>query len=285
MIKPFIKWPGGKRQLMDEIKKYLPSDFNDRTYIEPFIGGGAVLFDLQPKTAYINDFNESLINVYSIVREMPDELIKELQVFENTEEAFYKVRDEFNTDLPFNGNRLKWAAAFIYLNKTDFNGLYRVNRNGKFNVPYGKRKNPCICDPDTIKDDSKYLTDVYMFTGSYSEMIDRVPEKCFWYLDPPYAPLDDAKITSFTSYSTFPGWDGEEQIRMKDFCDKLTARGDKFMLSNASTKLIHELYKDYNVYKVLAKRYIGGKNNRNDVYEVIVTNYNDYNSENLIKLF
>ncbi|MBQ6159489.1 MAG: DNA adenine methylase [Oscillospiraceae bacterium] len=272
LVAPVVKWVGGKRQLIDEIVPLLPKKFS--TYCEPFLGGGAVLFEIQPKKAIINDLNDDLMRVYRVIRDNVEELIIQLQEFENTAEAYYRIRDldrdKVNYDLLTDTNK---AARTVYLNKTCYNGLFRVNAAGEFNSPFGNYKNPNIVNAPTLRAVNKYLSapGIQLFSEDFEATMKRVPEGGFVYIDPPYDPISDT--ASFTGYNK-GGFDREEQRRLKRCCDELTRRGIKFLLSNSSTAFIRELYADYNVKTVHARRAINSDaRKRGAVEEVLITNY------------
>lgn len=270
MIKPILKWVGGKRQLMPEILANKPSTFNN--YIEPFFGGGAVLFELKPKNAIIGDINKELINLYNVIKNNPNELIKELKTYKNDSTFYYEIREKDRTKDYESLSNIKKAARMIYLNKTCFNGLYRVNSKGQNNVPFGNYKNPLICDEETIKDLSEFFNKnkIEIFNQSFEKTMDLAKPGDFVYLDPPYDPVND---TSFTSYSE-TGFTKEDQKRLRDKCNELHKKGVKFMLSNSDTEYIKKLYKDYNISIVTAKRNVNSKaDGRGAVNEVIITNY------------
>lgn len=272
LVAPVVKWVGGKRQLIDEIVPLLPKKLS--MYCEPFLGGGAVLFEIQPKKAIINDLNDDLMRVYRVIRDNVEELIIQLQEFENTAEAYYRIRDldrdKVNYDLLTDTNK---AARTVYLNKTCYNGLFRVNAAGEFNSPFGNYKNPNIVNAPTLRAVNKYLSapGIQLFSEDFEATMKRVPEGGFVYIDPPYDPVSDT--ASFTGYNK-GGFDREEQRRLKRCCDELTRRGIKFLLSNSSTAFIRELYADYNVKTVHARRAINSDaSKRGAVEEVLITNY------------
>ncbi len=272
LVAPVLKWVGGKRQLLDTFRPLLPKRIS--TYCEPFVGGGALLFHLQPNTAYINDINPELIRVYTVIKENVDELISELEKFENTAEQFYAVRDwDRNKDFYLKLTDVEKAARVLYLNKTCFNGLYRVNNAGEFNSPFGNYRNPNIVNAPVLRAVSAYFNtaDIHMTTMDYEEVLKNVPKGAFVYLDPPYDPVSET--ASFTGYSK-GGFSREDQIRLRECCDDLNARGIKFMLSNSATKFILEQYAAYNITFVKAKRAVNSvASKRGDVDEVAVRNY------------
>jgi len=253
-IAPVFKWGGGKRQLLDDILPLIPPHTR---YYEPFIGGAAVLLGLQPKKAIINDFNEELINTYITIRDNPKALISELEQHKanNSVEYFYDVRAwDRDKDAYAELSDIKRAARTLYLNKTCFNGLYRVNKQGFFNTPCGKYKNPDIVNAEKIMAIHEYLSKnkVVIKQGDYKDALKGIRKGAFVYFDPPYMPPENGDET-FTSY-TVDGFGPEQQIELKELCDKLTARGVKFMLSNSSCSFIKELYKDYDIKIVSARR-------------------------------
>lgn len=270
-IKPVLKWVGGKRQLLPEIKKYIPESFN--TYIEPFIGGGAVLFEIQPKKAIINDINNELTNVYNVIKTNPTQLIEILKSYKNDEITYYTIRNLDRDNTYDKINDIDKAARTIYLNRTCFNGLYRVNSKGQNNVPYGKYKNPTICDKDNINNLSIFLNNnsIEIKNTDFINILNLANENDFVYLDPPYDPLTNT--SSFVSYNK-NGFDKEDQRRLKESCDNLTKRKVKFLLSNSSTEFIKELYKDYQIIEIDAKRNISATTKgRKNVKEVLIKNY------------
>lgn len=273
LVKPVVKWVGGKRQLIDEIIPYIPK--NITTYVEPFVGGGAIIFELQPKKAIINDFNDELINVYNVIKNYPEELISKLVEHKknNSEDYFYAVRELDRDEDQFSKiTDVEKAARVLYLNKTCYNGLFRVNMAGQFNTPFGRYKNPDIVNKTTIKALSEYFkNDIIIQSGDYAKVLQNLDEKSFVYFDPPYMPVSTS--SSFTGY-TNNGFDENEQLRLKKECDKLTDKGIRFMLSNSDVKFINDLYSDYNIRIVKAKRSINSKaNKRGEINEVIIDNF------------
>lgn len=257
MGKPFIKWAGGKTSLLNDISNHLPISLKNKpniTYIEPFIGGGAVLFFLLEKypnitRAIINDINQNLIFAYRVIKEQPIELIEILSIIEKEyleldeekrKEYYLIKREEYNKN---DKSKIEQAALFIFLNKTCFNGLYRVNSKGKFNVPHGKYPKPKICDRETILEDSKLLQNVEILCGDFQETIKYVDNNTFVYLDPPYKEIK--KNISFVSYDKNK-FNDEEQIRLKNFVDNISKKGGQFLLSNSdipNDNFFDELYK------------------------------------------
>lgn len=285
--KPFIKWVGGKGQLIEQLDSLLPSDFanwEDVTYIEPFVGGGAMLFYILQrypniKHAVINDVNLDLTNLYSVVRYFPEALIKSLSYIENKyfalqndeeRRSFYlKRRDWYNAK---NNDCIENAALFIFLNKTCFNGLYRVNKKGLFNVPFGKYKNPKICDSLTIRKDSELLQKVKILTGDFEQTFKYAKDNTLFYFDPPYRPI--TKTSAFTDY-TKDSFNDDSQVRLKEYCDKINKAGYKFMLSNSDGKdnFFDTLYKNYKIDRVFASRSINcNGQKRGKLTEILVHN-------------
>jgi len=279
LLKPILKWAGGKRQLLPKITPHIPDDIG--TYIEPFVGGAAVLLHLQPKNAIINDYNEELINVYRTVKNNPEQLLVELQKHSSNnsefgKEYFYQIRkwDRNPNEFLSEYSDVERAGRIIYLNKTCFNGLFRVNSQGQFNTPYGKYINPNIINKPSIMALHNYLNenDIKIMQGDYKESLKNLPENSFVYLDPPYLPISSS--SSFTGY-TDNGFSLEDQIELKHQCDLLNKQGIRFLMSNSNHKKIHELYSSYHVDDtVSAKRNINSKGNlRGHINEVLIKNY------------
>lgn len=272
LARPILKWVGGKRQLLPALAPLFPKRFS--SYCEPFLGGGAVLFSLQPQKAIVNDANSDLIGLYKVIRDDVDGLIRELSLHRNTEDHFYEVRD-WDRDKRYYSSlsQVKKAARLIFLNKTCYNGLFRVNSAGEFNAPFGHYKNPSIINVPTLRAVSNYFNsaDISFFSKDYSEVIESLPRGTFVYLDPPYDPVSDS--ASFTGY-TKGGFSQQDQILLKESCDRLNARGIKFMLSNSATEFIKEQYGAYDIKIVRAIRAVNSKvEGRGAVEEVVVRNY------------
>lgn len=272
LVAPVLKWVGGKRQLIENFLELIPKNIN--LYCEPFLGGGALFFALQPKIAYVNDINENLILVYKIIRDDVENLIKELSKFKNESDFFYSVRDWDRNPEKYNSlSDVQRAARIIFLNKTCYNGLYRVNNAGEFNSPFGSYKNPNIINAPVLRAVSKYLNSaqIYLTSVDYAEILSEIPKKTFVYLDPPYDPI--STTSNFTGYSK-GGFNRDEQIRLKECCDALTEKKIKFMLSNSKTDFILDLYSSYNIITLKAKRFINSVgSSRGNVEEVVVRNY------------
>lgn len=266
---PIVKWVGGKRQLMFELLKNLPKSYN--RYYEPFIGGGALFFELQPDNAYVSDMNEELINLYSVVRNDVYELIHDLSKHKNSKEYFLEIRNLDRTEQYAKLSNVEKASRFIYLNRTCFNGLYRVNTQGQFNVPFGNYKNPKIIDENNLLNCSELLKKTEIRYADFSEILNKVQKGDFVYFDPPYVPLTET--SSFTSY-TKDGFDLDMQFKLRDVCYELDSMGVKFMLSNSDTKFVNELYVNYEIKKVFASRQINANaDGRGKITEVLVKNY------------
>lgn len=270
-MKPFLKWAGGKRQLLPEIKKYIPENIN--TYYEPFVGAGAVFLDFAFENCVINDQNLELINCYNVIKKDVSKLIEELKNYKNEKEFFVTIRQLDRDDNFSKLNHIKKAARIIYLNKTCFNGLYRVNKNGYFNVPFGGYKNPTILDEDNAREIHTYLRDknVKITNLDFEECLKDVKEGDFVYLDPPYDPVSET--SSFTTYGK-NGFSRDEQKRLKKVLDELSKKNVKWLLSNSATPFIKELYKDYTIIEVDAKRNINSDaTKRGTIKEVLIKNY------------
>ncbi|MDR0303220.1 MAG: DNA adenine methylase [Chitinispirillales bacterium] len=272
LIAPVLKWVGGKRQLLNTLNPLLPQRIS--TYCEPFVGGGALLFSLQPNTAYINDINYELINVYNVIKSDVETLIETLHDFRNEVDYFYAVRDWDRDKYNYSTmSEVKKAARILYLNKTCYNGLFRVNSAGEFNSPFGNYQNPNIVNAPTLRAVSSYLNKatIRLTSLDYSEALENLPKEAFVYLDPPYDPISDT--SSFTGYSK-GGFTRCDQIKLRKCCDELNARGIKFMLSNSATDFIKEQYATYNITIVRAKRAINSDAaKRGEIDEIVVRNY------------
>ncbi|RLL43925.1 DNA adenine methylase [Oceanobacillus piezotolerans] len=271
-LQPFIKWVGGKRQLLHEIRKYVPSIFG--TYYEPFVGGGAVLFDLAPKNAVINDSNAELINLYKVIKSKRklEQLIRKLKEHRNEEEYYYKVRAEDRSDDYFTKSDVDRASRFIYLNRTGYNGLYRVNSNGYFNVPFGKYKNPDYVNESVLRRCHEYLNknNVRITNKDFESAVKGAKAGDLIYFDPPYDPLNET--SSFTSYTkdSFGDWD---QVRLRNLFIKLYEKGCYVILSNSDTLFINKLYNypGVQIIKVEASRNVNSKKEgRGKITEVMV---------------
>ena len=273
--KPFVKWVGGKRQLLKQFRKlglYPPENFNPITnnYFEPFVGGGAVFFDLLPKEAELSDLNKELVTTYNVIKNNVDGLIKSLKRHKYEKEYYLKVRAKELNNL----SDLQIASRFIYLNRTCFNGMYRVNSSGGFNVPFGKYNNPIICDERNLKRVSKALKKVSIKHQDYKKVLQRAKKGDFIYFDPPYYPLN--RTSSFTSYTSEIFLE-KEQAELRDTFVELHKRGCFVMLSNSDTPFINKIYSNIQgvkISKVQAGRSINSNaSKRGKITEVLVTNY------------
>ena len=272
-LSPFVKWAGGKRQLLSQIRERMPKEYNN--YYEPFIGGGAVLFELLPDQAVINDINIALINAYRQICDNPELFIKEIQrldseMWEDGKKYYYSLRERYNDKLMQEELDVELAALFVFINKHCFNGLYRVNGKGLFNVPYNNSRKESI-DEDAIRDISLYLKNVEILEGDFQAACAQAKKGDFVFIDSPYAPLNP---TSFESY-TKEGFDIESHKRLADLYDELTERGCYCMLTNHNTELINELYgnKGYRLDVVSVKRLINSDPSKRVGEEVIIWNY------------
>lgn len=278
-MQPFLKWAGGKRQLLSQFEQFIP-EIGEYTYFEPFLGAGAMLFHLRPSYAVVNDINFELYNVYSVIKDQGlfEELIDDLKSHVNEKEYFYETRawdrtEEYQTISP-----VKRASRFIYLNKTCFNGLYRVNSKGQFNVPFGKYKNPDILNEAVLREVHAYLNnhDITLLNVDFAAAVENAKSGDFVYFDPPYDPLSET--SSFTSYAQ-EGFGKVEQYRLRDLFKELNARGCKVMLSNSDTAFIRDLYQEFQIVTVQATRAINSKaEGRGKITEVLVLgDYYDFN--------
>ena len=297
--RPFLKWAGGKGKLLTQYERYYPQDLEKgkiKRYVEPFLGGGAVFFSLQRKYDFdeivLNDIDADLILTYKVVQNKVDELIRYLSNLETRyleaemelkQEIYYEQRNMFNIEkdtIDYNRYTDKWighAARMIFLNRTCFNGLYRQNKKGKFNVPFGKRKKVTICDSDNLKEVSKALNGVLLVSKDFEELTEYIDENTFVYMDPPYRPI--SKTSSFTDYSKVP-FDDESQKRLANWVELINRKGAVFMLSNSDPTNVDEndnffddLYKKFNINRVHATREINSKGSgRGKLKELLITN-------------
>lgn len=295
-VKPFVKWAGGKNSLIPQITKYYPFELKNgfiERYIEPFVGGGAVLIDIlqkyEIKEAYAFDINIDLINCYNVIKNNVEELINELDKKEknfialNDEERqnyFYDIRAEYNSYKLNDKLDAKRASEFIFLNRTCFNGLYRVNKDGKFNVPCGKYKNPTICDSNNLRNLSELIKNVIFEYGDYRKSEKYVNNNTFVYFDPPYRPL--SATSGFTSY-TKEDFNDDNQKELAQYYNKLSLKNAKLMLSNSNPKNVNEndnffedIYKGFYINEVSAKRMINSNaKGRGEISELLITNYEE----------
>ena len=272
-IAPFVKWAGGKRQLIPQIRERMPKQFNN--YYEPFVGGGAVIFELLPENAVINDINRALINAYQMICEHPQEFLQEIkrldaEMWEDGKEYYYSMREHYNDKLMKEEFDVELAAMFVFINKHCFNGLYRVNGKGLFNVPYNNSRRSSV-DEQSIMEISEYLRNVTIISGDFEAACEGAGAGDFVFIDSPYAPLNP---TTFESY-TKEGFDIESHRRLANLFDELTTRGCYCMLTNHNTELINELYgnKGYTIDVVNVKRLINSDASNRVGEEVIICNY------------
>lgn len=301
IVKPFVKWAGGKNSLIPQLTKYYPVELkngNIERYVEPFVGGGAVLLDIlqkyEVKEAYAFDINKDLINCYNVIKNNVEALIQELDKKEkdflilesdNRQKYFYNIRTEYNSYVLNDELNIKRASEFIFLNRTCFNGLYRVNKDGKFNVPCGKYKNPTICDSNNLRNLSKLIQNVTFEYGDYRKSENLITENTFVYFDPPYRPLS---VTSgFTSY-TKEDFNDENQKELAQYYNQLNLKNAKLMLSNSNPKNVNEednffdtIYKGFIINEVSAKRMINSNaKGRGEISELLITNYEEQSKWN-----
>lgn len=270
-VPTLVKWAGGKKQLLPQFEKFLPEKIE--RYLEPFVGGGAVAFHIikrfGPKFVLLSDINEELINAYNVIKNNVSELATTLELFtkKHSKEFYYEIRAVDPKTL----SEVDMAARFIYLNKTCFNGLYRVNSQGRFNVPIGSYKNPQILDRSSLLEINDLLKNATIKVMSFEGVLDFAKSGDFIYLDPPYYPLKEGK--SFTKYSK-EDFSKEDQERLAGVVNKLDLLGCKIMLSNSDTPFIRNLYKDYHQYIVRARRMINcDAERRGEINEVVITNF------------
>ena len=296
IVKPFVKWAGGKSSLITQITKYFPLELKNNQiekYVEPFVGGGAVLIDILQKydikQAYAFDINKDLINCYNVIKYKVEDLIQKLEkkekeflalCIDERQKYFYDIRTKYNSYFLNDELDVERASEFIFLNKTCFNGLYRVNKSGKFNVPFGKYKNPTICDSRNLRNLSILFENTIFKCGDYKESESLIDENTFVYFDPPYRPLS---VTSgFTSY-TKEDFNDENQKELAKYYNKLNVKNAKLMLSNSNPKNTDEnddffenIYKGFNINEVSAKRMINSNSKgRGEISELLITNYKE----------
>ena len=289
-VKPFLKWAGGKGQLLNKIELIYPFDENITKYAEPFVGGGAVLFDILNKydldEIYISDINSELINTYKVIQNNIDELIYLLWEYHNeyiylddeNRKMYYNYKRDLFNEMDTTSDSIRKAALMIFLNKTCFNGLYRVNKQGLFNVPMGKYKKPCICDEENVRNVSTKLQNVEIVCGDYRESRDFIDNHTFVYFDPPYRPI--TKTSNFTSYNK-DSFTDNNQIELGKFVDEMDKRGAKIAISSSDPKNIDfednfmdDIYSKYNIKRIEANRMINSKgNSRGKINELLIFNY------------
>ena len=266
---PFLKWAGGKSRLLEQYRPYFPKLEETRRYYEPFIGSAAVFFHLQPRPACLSDANEKLVEIYRVVQQEVEALIDALQVHRNEHDYYYWVRALDPADL----SSVERAARLIFLNRTCYNGLYRENKKGEFNVPFGRYSNPTICNERRLRSASQALQGVELAVGDFEETAGKAIGGDFIYFDPPYAPLSDT--SNFTSYNR-DGFGDSDQRRLAEIIHRLTSKGCNVMLSNSSSALVYELYgeRGYRLVPISARRNINSKaERRGPVTELLILNY------------
>ena len=270
--KPFVKWVGGKTQMLKYLDPLVKGiDFTKNKYIEPFVGGGALFFHIQPKNAIISDFNKELITAYRTisgpikVKKLIKQLQKNYKPHTNNEEMYYKIRSR-----GIKGEQYRDTARFIYLNKAGFNGLYRVNKKGDFNVPFGQKKKIINFEVENLINCSKVLKETKLYSGDFYKSLQYIKKGDFVYLDPPYAPI--SKTSDFTQY-TKKDFKDFDQLRLKEFCDKIDKIGAKFIANNSDISFIKDIYSKYHIIKTPISRMIAAdKNSRKKVNELIIHN-------------
>ena len=299
-VRPFVKWAGGKSKLIPQMEQYYPKELKENkidVYVEPFVGGGAILIDILKKynikKAYAFDINENLINCYNIIKDKVDSLILNLKKLEkeylklddeNRKKYYYDIRKKYNSiNIENEKEALEKTTYFIFLNKTCFNGLYRENRRGQFNVPVGKYKNPTICDEENLIELSKLIKNVIFIKGDYRESYKYIVENTFIYFDPPYRPIN--KTSSFTSYSK-EDFNDENQKELGEYFRKINDNNSnvKLMLSNSNPKnnneeddFFEQIYKGFKIYEIKANRMINSnKEKRGKISELLIINYEEY---------
>jgi DNA adenine methylase len=268
-LRPLLKWAGGKRSQLERIVALFPGDIRERSYHEPFIGGGAIFFHIEPIFGSINDINPKLMNFYRVVRDYPEALIEEASKYSYKEGEYYELRSRFNSpDL----SDVEYAAILLYLNKTAYNGLYRVNSKGEFNVPFGRHVDPIIVKPRSIMKASRLLKDVEIHCGGYDYILDVAEEGSLCYMDPPYHPASET--ANFTDYS-MNGFKVGDQESLRDLCLELDRRKVIFVLSNSFTEKVMELYCNhgFRIESLKTRRSISSKvSSRDGGYDLLITN-------------
>jgi len=272
-LSSFLKWAGRKRQLLPEIRQRVPACW--RCYHEPFLGSGAVLFDLHPDRAVISDSNPELINCYQVIRDTPDELIEQLREHQqhcHSKDYYYQIRDWDRSPDYFQRSPVERAARMLFLNRTCYNGLYRVNSRGQFNVPFGKYKHPRILNEDVLRAVNRYLNQakIHICQGDFQRAVQQAEPGDFIYFDPPYDPV--SATSSFTAYDS-GGFTREDQIRLREEIDRLDLLGCQFLLSNSCTPFILNLYSDFRIERVAVRRSIScDSDRRGQTQELLISN-------------
>jgi DNA adenine methylase len=270
-IEPFIRWAGGKQKIINKLLLFLPQDIQTRNYKEPFLGAGSLFFATQPTKSLLSDANEHLINCYKYVKSDPDLIYRYLVKHSNntSEDYYYKIRKLYNESIPSAAQ----SARFIYLNKTCFNGIFRVNKKNEFNVPYGWKEPPSLPSRSMLKKISNTLKKAKLQACSFISILNEITTDDFIYLDPPYPPLNG---TSYFTHYTKERFGNDDQVQLSEFVHSINDRGAKFMMSNADTELIRDLYKKYNFYDISVTRWITCKSKKHKVSELVITNYDEF---------
>lgn len=267
-IRPLLRWVGGKTRLTTRLLSFIPEDARTGTYWEPFLGGASLFLALRPRRARLSDANEHLVGFYKHVRRRPDLIhryLKELSAH-SSEEHYYTVRSEYNRGQP----SVRQASRFLYLNKHSYNGVFRVNKNGEYNVPYGRRKRYVLPSKDHIHRAAEALQQATLATCSYEDVLPKVQADGFVYLDPPYPPLNG---TSFFTHYTADRFSEADQRQLAKMVSELDRTGARFMMTNADVPLVRELYGEYRLHSLSVTRFVTCKNTRHSVAELVVTNY------------
>jgi len=268
MSRTLLRWIGGKQNLVKELLGHVPSNIFSMKYVEPFLGGGSLFFSVLPRIAFLSDINSKLINCYLQIKEHPNEVALELTKIlgNHSKENYYKVRSEFNNGT----SNIEHAAQLIYLNKTSFNGIYRVNQNGDYNVPYGFIEKPSIVNQEEINKISKAFISAEIEVLPFESSIKHASDNTFYYLDPPYPPLNE---TSFFTHYTVEKFNYTDHERVHDFARKLSEQNAKVLISNADVNFIHELYHDWNIIRTSTVRWVSCNKKKYKVNELIIKNY------------
>jgi len=267
-IEPFLRWVGGKRLLIKRLLRYLPPDARLRSYWEPFLGAGSLFFSIRPRKAVLSDLNSHLIQCYQQIRDNPSRVASYLNAHaaENSADHYYDTRDEYNRSK----SSAAQAARFIYLNKTCFNGVFRVNKNGEYNVPYGDKNNPLFPSAAKLREVSQALGTAKLKVGSFADLLANVRSDDFIYLDPPYPPLNG---TSYFTHYTADRFSNEDQESLADVFRDLDNKGCVLMMTNADTELVRKLYRGFRLTPLSVTRYVTCKSTRHRVDELVITNY------------
>ena len=275
MAAPFLRWVGGKRRLASNLLNYLPRDIEERLYCEPFVGAGSLFFALRPQKAFISDLNDHLIKCYQAVRDKPDLVSSYLNdhAKKSSREYYYEVRSKYNLHNKGDSFSVAQAARFIYLNQTCFNGVFRVNKKGEYNVPYGLKEPPLLPSLDRLRSASEALKHARLANLPFEESFADATESDFYYLDPPYPPLNG--IANFTHY-TADRFNETDQRRLAEEIEQLDSHGCKFMMTNAGMTLIKELYQRFNIVELTTTRYVTCRKRKHRISDLVITNYDSF---------